>query len=166
MWILKNYIHPTSATFCEARVPIAPLSCSFLFWFFIERTLSHCTWREFHFRISKLCLWQWCIQLYLSLSSIAPVLQSRGGKMACEPRKQNYIKLDEAICVFIDMYNISKYIQNVNRRCMQLLPALFLKMVYHMVNMGNTITKVCLSFMGLTLGKRISLKVLHILWYL
>lgn len=61
------------------------------------------------------------------------------------------------------MYNIPQYIQNVNGRPMQLLLALFLKMVYHMVNMVSTITKVCLSFMGLTLGKRISLKVLHIL---
>lgn len=61
------------------------------------------------------------------------------------------------------MYNTSKYIQNFNRRRMQLLLALLLKMVSHMVNMANAITKVCLSFMGLTLGKRISLKVLHIL---
>lgn len=49
---------------------------------------------------------------------------------------------------------------------MQLLPALFLKMLYHMVNMVSTTTKVRLSFMGLALGKTISLKVLHILGYL
>lgn len=43
---------------------------------------------------------------------------------------------------------------------MQLLPVVFLKTLYYIV---DAITKVCLSFMGLTLAKRISLKVLHIL---
>lgn len=52
--------------------------------------------------------------------------------------------------------------QNVTKQCMQLFPPLFFKMLLNV----NIIAKVCLSFMGLTLAKRMSLKVLHIFWYL